>query len=139
VVVIVWQLDLQLPMQSVHITTEIVSSNPVHGEVYSIQHYMIKWCFYWPWPNRSISIYICALIDIKRISLFYYIISCYKGIPLHLPIIWIYKTTKFWHHKYKALCYTLRFLKFEKRTKLNWKALWLKTGHNYFLSKMILM
>ena len=33
VVVIVWQLDLQLPMQSVPITTEDVSSNPAHGEV----------------------------------------------------------------------------------------------------------
>jgi hypothetical protein len=29
-------------MQSVPITTNIVSSNPVHGEVYSIQHYVIK-------------------------------------------------------------------------------------------------
>ena len=25
-----------------HITTKVVSSNPVHGEVYSIQHYVIK-------------------------------------------------------------------------------------------------
>ena len=32
----------QLPMQSVPITTEVVSSNPAHGEVYSIQHYVIK-------------------------------------------------------------------------------------------------
>ena len=29
-------------MQSVPITTKIVSSNPVHGEMYSIQHYVIK-------------------------------------------------------------------------------------------------
>ena len=29
-------------MQSVPITTNVVSSNPAHGEVYSIQHYMIK-------------------------------------------------------------------------------------------------
>jgi hypothetical protein len=35
-------LDLQLPMQSVPITTNVVSSNPVHGEVYSMQHYVIK-------------------------------------------------------------------------------------------------
>ena len=27
---------------SASITTNIVSSNPVHGEVYSIQHYVIK-------------------------------------------------------------------------------------------------
>ena len=40
-VMIVWQLDLQLPVKLVLITTK-VSSNPVHGEVYSIQHYAIK-------------------------------------------------------------------------------------------------
>ena len=38
VVVIVRWLDLQLPVQSVPITTKIVSSNHVHVEVYSIQH-----------------------------------------------------------------------------------------------------
>jgi len=42
VVVIVWQLDLQLPVQSVPITTKVMSSNPDHGEVYLIQHYVIK-------------------------------------------------------------------------------------------------
>ena len=36
-VMIVWQLDLQLPMQSLPITTNIVNSNPDHGKVYSIQ------------------------------------------------------------------------------------------------------
>ena len=41
-VVIVRWLDLQLPVQSVPITTKVVSSNPVHCEVYSIQHYVIK-------------------------------------------------------------------------------------------------
>ena len=39
---IVWYLDLQLSVQSVPITIKIVSSNPVHGEVYLIQHYVIK-------------------------------------------------------------------------------------------------
>ena len=29
-------------MQSVPITTKVVSSNPTHGEVYSIQYYVIK-------------------------------------------------------------------------------------------------
>ena len=29
-------------MQSVPITTDAVSLNPTHGEVYSIQHYVIK-------------------------------------------------------------------------------------------------
>jgi len=41
-IVIVWWLDLHLPIQSVPIATDVVSSNPAHGEVYSIQHYVIK-------------------------------------------------------------------------------------------------
>jgi hypothetical protein len=42
VVVTVWYVDLQLPMQSVPITTKVVSLNPVHCKVHSIQHYVIK-------------------------------------------------------------------------------------------------
>ena len=42
VIVIVWWLALQLPVQSMSITTKVVSWNSVHGEVYSIQHYVIK-------------------------------------------------------------------------------------------------
>ena len=41
-IVIVWLLDLQLPVLSVPITTKVVSSIPVHGEVHSIQHYVIN-------------------------------------------------------------------------------------------------
>ena len=41
-VVLVWQLDLQLPMHSVPIATKVVSLNPAQGEVYSMQHYVIK-------------------------------------------------------------------------------------------------
>jgi len=33
---------LILPVQSVPITTNVVSFSPVHGEVYSIIHYVIK-------------------------------------------------------------------------------------------------
>jgi len=33
--VIVWWLDVQLPMQSVPITTDVVSSNLDQGEVYN--------------------------------------------------------------------------------------------------------
>jgi hypothetical protein len=36
------RLNLQLFMQSVPITTNVLSSNPVHGEMYSIHHYVIK-------------------------------------------------------------------------------------------------
>jgi hypothetical protein len=35
-------MDIQLPMQSVSITTKVVNSNTVRGEVYSMQHYVIK-------------------------------------------------------------------------------------------------
>jgi hypothetical protein len=34
--------NLQLTVQSVPITTKVVSSNAVHGKVYSIKHYVIK-------------------------------------------------------------------------------------------------
>ena len=51
-VVILWQLDLQLPMQSVAIITN-VSLNPAQGEVYSIQHYVIK--------------FICDLLQVSRL------------------------------------------------------------------------
>ena len=37
-VVIVWLLDLQLPVHSVPITTKVVSSNHADGKVYSIQY-----------------------------------------------------------------------------------------------------
>ena len=41
VVVIAWQLDLQQYVQSVPITTKVVSLNLVYVEVYSVQHYVI--------------------------------------------------------------------------------------------------
>ena len=41
-VMIVWDLDLQPTMHSVPISTKVVSSNPAHGKVYSIQHYVIE-------------------------------------------------------------------------------------------------
>jgi hypothetical protein len=42
VIVIVWQLHLQLPVQSVPNTTNVVSSSPAHGVVDLMQHYVIK-------------------------------------------------------------------------------------------------
>ena len=41
-VVIVWWLDLQLHMQSVPITTKVVSSNLTHGEAYLTELYVTK-------------------------------------------------------------------------------------------------
>jgi hypothetical protein len=42
IVVIICCLDLQLPMQSAHIPTKVVSSNPAHCQMYSIEHYVLK-------------------------------------------------------------------------------------------------
>ena len=36
------RIVVQLPVQSAYITTEVASSNPVHCEVFLIQHYVIK-------------------------------------------------------------------------------------------------
>jgi len=36
VVVLIWLLDIQLPLQSVPITTDVLSSNFVQGEMYTI-------------------------------------------------------------------------------------------------------
>jgi hypothetical protein len=33
---------LKLPVQSIPVITKVVSTNSAHGEVYSIQHYVIK-------------------------------------------------------------------------------------------------
>jgi hypothetical protein len=41
-IMIVWKLDSQLPVQSASITTKVVSLNTTHGEVQSIRHYVIK-------------------------------------------------------------------------------------------------
>jgi hypothetical protein len=35
-------MDLQLPKQSMPTTTKVESSNLAHGELYSVQHYVIK-------------------------------------------------------------------------------------------------
>ena len=36
------EVYLQLPIKSMPITTKVVSSNLIHGELYSIRHYVIK-------------------------------------------------------------------------------------------------
>jgi len=47
-------------VQSVHITTKVVSSNPPHDEVYSIQHYVIKFV--------SDLRQVCGFLRVLRIS-----------------------------------------------------------------------
>jgi len=58
-VVIVWYLDLQLPMQSVRFTTNVIGWNAVHAKVYSIQQYVIisQWLAAGRWvsPGSSVS------------------------------------------------------------------------------------
>ena len=39
---IIWLLDLQLPVQSVHNTINVVSSNAAHGKMHSIQLNVIE-------------------------------------------------------------------------------------------------
>jgi hypothetical protein len=43
-------------VQSAPITTSVVSSNPVHGEVYSIQHYVIKFVSNLPQVGDSLRV-----------------------------------------------------------------------------------
>jgi hypothetical protein len=52
-------------MQSVPITTKVVSSNPVHGEVYLIQHYMIKFVSY----LRQVGGFLLVLLFLPPIKL----------------------------------------------------------------------
>jgi len=49
--VIVWWLDLQLPMQSVPITTDIVSSNLNQGKVYNIMWSSLSVACDSPWVS----------------------------------------------------------------------------------------
>jgi hypothetical protein len=54
-------LDLLLPVQSVSITTKFVSSNPVYGDVYLIQHYMIKFDSDLPQVDAFLRVLRCPL------------------------------------------------------------------------------
>jgi hypothetical protein len=66
----VWQLDLQLPnKQSLPITTNVVSSNPIHGEVYSVQHYVIKF-FSYLWQIGGF-LRVLPYFDENRINIFF--------------------------------------------------------------------
>jgi uncharacterized membrane protein YjdF len=62
-VVIVWLLDLQLPLQSVPVTINVVSSNPVHCEVYSIT--LCEKVYQWLTVGRLYSLGILVYSTIK--------------------------------------------------------------------------
>jgi hypothetical protein len=77
--------DLQLPMQSVPITTKVVSSNPTHGEVYSIQLYVIK--------------FDCVVYQ-------YFTVGCYqriKALCINVSKIYLSTYQSFMYQRIKAL------------------------------------
>jgi hypothetical protein len=42
ILIVSYVVVFQLPVQSLPITSQVVISNPDHGEVYLIQHYVMK-------------------------------------------------------------------------------------------------
>ena len=64
-VMIVWQLDLQLPVKSVPITIKVVSLYPVHREAYLMQHYVIQF-----------------VIDLRQVDGFLWVLRFPKPIKL---------------------------------------------------------
>jgi hypothetical protein len=62
-------LGLQLPVQSVPITTKVVSLNPAHGEVNLIQHYVIKF-----------------VSDLQQVTGFFWVLRFHPPIKLNTPI-----------------------------------------------------
>jgi hypothetical protein len=92
IVVIVLWLELQLPMQSVPITTNVVSLNPAHGEVYSIQHYVIKFVsdlrqdcgmtgLWWPFKFSCSRSYLCVNLCDHPVLHFYHFECCSTRLP----------------------------------------------------------
>ena len=77
VVVIKWKLELQLSVQSVPIITKVVSSNPVQGEVYSMQYYMIKFVSELNTINQTICRWILLYIIVDYWRLPWTNIACY--------------------------------------------------------------
>ena len=66
-VLIVWYLDLKLPMQSVPITSKVVTSNPAHVEMYSIQHFVIKFVSYL-WQDGGFLLILLAPLSQKVVN-----------------------------------------------------------------------
>jgi hypothetical protein len=64
-VVIVWQLDLQLTVQSVPITTKVVSSNPVHARCtwYTLCDKVCQWLAAGQWFSPGTPIFSTNKID----------------------------------------------------------------------------
>ena len=69
--VMVLELDLQLPVQSVSIIIKVVSSQPVLGEVYSILHYVIKFVSFIDGENTELP----QVTDKLYHTMFNYVVS----------------------------------------------------------------
>ena len=67
VVVSVWWLNIQLTVQSAHITTKVVSSNTAHGALHWMQQYVIKF-----------------VSDLRQVDGFF---SGYSGFPPPIKLI----------------------------------------------------
>jgi hypothetical protein len=70
-------------MQSVPITTNVVSSNPAHGKVYSIQHYVIKFVRDLRQVDGFLQV-LCVPQPIKLTQRYYWNIV-ESGVMLHNP------------------------------------------------------
>ena len=88
--VIVWLLDLQLPKQSVPITTEVVSLNFAHAEVYSIQQYVIKF-----------------VIDLRQVGGFFRFLPQIKS----TATIQNNNFRSFYHRRLAKLCYYILLMR----------------------------
>ena len=78
-----------MPVQSVPITNKVVSSNRVHGEMYSIQHYVIKicqWLATGQWFSQGTPVFSTNKTDRHNITE----ILLYKVIYLKELLIWLY-------------------------------------------------
>ena len=102
-----WSFDLQLLVQSVSNTTKFVSSNPVHGEVYSIQHYVVK--FKWRatdrWFSSSTPVSSTNKNDAPRnnwniqLKVAFNIINQTKPLKHEIPLSWVACIFNVWHSK----------------------------------------
>jgi len=103
-------LALQLPVQSVPFSTKVVSLNPVHGEVYSIQYYVIMFVWFttgrWFSPVSSTNKAYCH--DITEVLLKVVLNTINLFIILFL----------FWNHCTLMILYSVSFVCNDVKSKI---------------------